>query len=83
MEDIGRRMVAARRAAGLKREEVAVRAGVSMRTVEHVEQGKSSPTVATLRRMCDVLGLSLGELFSEVDQSEVARLQPAMVYAAA
>jgi y4mF family transcriptional regulator len=49
----------ARRAIGLRQADLAVAAGVSVRTVHNVEEGKSNVKLATLLRVLDALGLAL------------------------
>lgn len=33
--------------------------GVGLRTIKHFESGKGNPTLNTLQRICDVLGLEI------------------------
>ena len=74
-EELGRRLIQARRAAGLRREDVAARTGLSFGTVRNMEIGRHSTTVDTLDRVCDVLGISLTELFAE-DPAQGAVVRP-------
>ena len=48
----------ARRAAGLTQAELAERAGLSTRTIEHLEAGRGQPYRDTARRLVDALGLT-------------------------
>jgi transcriptional regulator with XRE-family HTH domain len=53
----------ARGEAGLSREEVAVRARVSYRTLSNVELGLYVPGSERLARICQVVGLDIRECF--------------------
>lgn len=52
----------ARLAAGMSREGLAFKAGVSLKTIERVESGRGIPRRATLKVIADVLGLDAGDL---------------------
>jgi transcriptional regulator with XRE-family HTH domain len=51
-----------RASAGLTLEAVAERAGVSKNTVIQVEQGRANPSIATLCRLADALGVGVASL---------------------
>ena len=61
--DIGARLLAMRKAAGLSQRRLAERANVPHAQISFIEQNKSSPSVATLRRVMTGLGLSLADFF--------------------
>lgn len=48
----------------LRREDIAVKAKVSMSTVELLEQGRRLPRIETLDRIAGVLGVSVSELLA-------------------
>ncbi len=48
---IARKMIEARRAAGLSQEELARRAGVRQETISRIESGKHSPTIRTVEKI--------------------------------
>jgi transcriptional regulator with XRE-family HTH domain len=56
----------ARHHAGLTQAELARRAGVSRQQVAKVERPDSNPTLATLERLAQVLGLRLSVAFEGV-----------------
>ena len=56
-----------RHGAGLSQEELAHRAGVSIRYVSLLESRRHQPSLATLKGLSDGLGTSLGQLASEID----------------
>ena len=66
--DVGRRLRELRLAAGLSQRQLAQRAGVPHAQVSVVEHNKSSPSVATLRRILGGLNVSLADFF-EVDRN--------------
>ena len=61
--DIGARLLAMRRGAGLSQRQLADRAGVPHAQISVIEQNKSSPSVSTLRKVLSGLGLTLGDFF--------------------
>jgi transcriptional regulator with XRE-family HTH domain len=64
MENLGARLKRARQRSGLALREVARQLGVSASFVSQMENGKSTPSVATLYSMAQLLGVSIDELFS-------------------
>ncbi|ABL68568.1 helix-turn-helix domain-containing protein [Paracoccus denitrificans] len=56
-----------RTAAGLSQEELAHRAGVSMRYVSLLESRRHQPSLATIHGLCQGLGLSMVELIGAVE----------------
>jgi transcriptional regulator with XRE-family HTH domain len=63
--DVGARLRAIRVAAGLSQRQVAQRAGVPHAQISVVEQNKSSPSVATLRKILGGLNISMADFFEE------------------
>lgn len=61
--DIGARLLAMRRTAGLSQRQLAERAGVPHAQISIVETNRSSPSVATLRKILSGLNLSLADFF--------------------
>ncbi|HVY97639.1 MAG TPA: helix-turn-helix transcriptional regulator [Solirubrobacterales bacterium] len=51
-----------RHSAGLRQEDLAHRAGVHFSTLRRIETGKADPTLSTLRRVADGLGVTLAEV---------------------
>ncbi|MGL4291166.1 MAG: cupin domain-containing protein [Phreatobacter sp.] len=62
--DVGARLRELRAAAGLSQRELATRAGVPHGLIATVEQNKSSPSVASLRKILDGLAVNFVEFFS-------------------
>ena len=62
--DVGARLKASRTLQDLSQRELAMRAGVTNGMISMIEQNKHSPSVATLNRLIDALGLSFAEFFS-------------------
>jgi len=56
--ELGRGLAAARQAAGLTQTELAARLGTTQSAVARLERGSVSPTVETLRRLADSLGVT-------------------------
>ena len=61
----GRNVKHLRKRRGLTLDDLANRAGITKSGLWQIEEGKSSPTVATLEKIGDALGLSVSELVSE------------------
>lgn len=64
-EQIGRRLRGIRQAKGISARDLAERAGVTAAYLSRLENGKVSPTVASLTRVMQALGESVGALFGQ------------------
>ena len=64
---IGRRVRAGRTGRGWTLDQLARRSGVSRRMVVNVEQGSANPSIATLLRLSDALGIGLPALVDTDD----------------
>ncbi len=64
---IGERLRSARQSQGLTARDVARRVGVSPSLISQIERDKVNPSVSTLWGLVTVLGLTMSELFSQVD----------------
>jgi transcriptional regulator with XRE-family HTH domain len=64
---LGEELRKARLAAGLTQEELGFRAGVTRNYVSMMELGTNSPTVNTLFRVCDALGIKASALIASVE----------------
>lgn len=65
--DVGRRVRERRLRRGLVIEELARKAGLSKSYLSQIETGKASPSLGTLRRLSQALGVPLAHLFLEDD----------------
>jgi len=64
--DIGERIRIARKRAGLSQEEVARRAGMSLKGMAYIERGRiEDPHYSSLAGIAEALGVSVGELVGE------------------
>lgn len=70
---VGARLRACRKAQGLTIEQVAAATGLTRGFISRVERDETSPSVATLVTLCQVLSLPVGTLFEDAD-TEVIRL---------
>lgn len=66
---IGRRVRAGRADRGWTLDQLAERSGVSRRMLVNVEQGTTNPSIATLLRLSDALGIGLPALVDTVDDA--------------
>jgi len=64
---VGQKLRQLRKARGRSLKQLSDEAGISIGFVSQIERGLSSPSVRTLVRLADVLGVSMGELFSGID----------------
>lgn len=62
---VGERIRYYRTLRGMSQETLALEANINAAFVGHLERGLKSPTVTTLEKITEALGISLGELFSE------------------
>lgn len=68
MEDVGPQLRATRQAKGLSVTYVAEQAGVTKGFLSLAERGKTRVSVPVLLRICDVLGITIGSLFTYPDE---------------
>lgn len=71
--DVGSRLKAARKKAGLSQRMLASRSGVSNGTISLIEQNKISPSIASLKRLLDTFSISLGEFFDDKNLAKEKR----------
>jgi|HubBroStandDraft_5_1064220.scaffolds.fasta_scaffold18599_3 transcriptional regulator with XRE-family HTH domain len=62
---IGRAILRERRRAGKSQEDLAYEAQMSVRHLRELEQGRANPTVETLCRLAETLGVPVNVLFEE------------------
>jgi transcriptional regulator with XRE-family HTH domain len=72
MENLGTRLKRARQKSGLALREVARQLGVSPSFMSQMENGKSTPSVATLYSLAQLLDVSIDELFSGEPATDTA-----------
>ena len=59
--ELARKVIELRRERGLSREELAVRAGLALRTLHRIEHAEGRPREATLRVLAEELGVDRDE----------------------
>ncbi len=64
---IGQRLRTARRSRGMTLDSAAAAAGYTKSFLSAVERGGTSPSIGSLYRICEVLGLTMAELFETSD----------------
>jgi transcriptional regulator with XRE-family HTH domain len=67
---VGGRLREARQGRDMTQEDVAREAGLTKSFVSAVERGETSPSIGSLYRLCEVLGVSIAELFETVPAPE-------------
>jgi transcriptional regulator with XRE-family HTH domain len=68
--DIGKSLQALRKAHGLSQRELASRAGLTNGTISLIEQNKTSPSIASLKRLLDAIPMSVAEFFATLEDGE-------------
>ena len=63
---IGERIVAGRKAKNMSQEQLAADAGIDRSHMGFIEQGRRKPTLSTLHKIAQSLGMSLEHLFKEL-----------------
>ena len=63
-KEVGKRLRAIRQSRGWSQRELAKRASVTNSTISLIEQGRVSPSIASLKKVLDGLPMSLAEFFS-------------------
>lgn len=66
--DIGSRLKAVREARGMSQRDLAGRAGLTNAAISLIEQNKSSPSVASLKRLLDAIPMTLSDFFNKVEE---------------
>jgi transcriptional regulator with XRE-family HTH domain len=69
-QDIYAKMKDCRKRQGLTLKDLSARTGFSVSYLSQVERGKSAITLVSIKRIGEVLGLSMSELFAEPEVSE-------------
>jgi transcriptional regulator with XRE-family HTH domain len=70
---LGAKLRAARRAHGLTLDQLAAATGLTKGFLSRVERDETSPSVATLVTICEVMSLDVGDLFAVSDSTLVRR----------
>ncbi len=63
LEDLGAAVREARTSQGISQEELSLRTGVHRNYVGGIERGERNPTVATVAKLADALGIPIRDLF--------------------
>lgn len=62
-KQIGERVIEARKAKGMSQEKLAEESGIDRSHMGFIEQGRRKPTLSTLYKIAQSLGISLEQLF--------------------
>ena len=71
--DIGKKLASVRKRAGLSQRELASRAGLTNGTISLIEKNKTSPSIASLKRLLDAIPMSMSEFFSSFEDNETPK----------
>jgi len=70
--NIGDNIRACRKLKGLSQKEVAMTTGINQAQYSRVESGKVEPTISSLERIAEALGVSLSEFFADKKPLELS-----------
>ncbi len=56
---IGKQLEKRRKDINLRQEDLAEMSGVTVRTIYNIEEGKGNPSLKTLSKLCEILGLEM------------------------
>jgi transcriptional regulator with XRE-family HTH domain len=73
VKDVGNRLKRLRKARGLSMRELAAKADVAASFVSRIEAGKASPTIMTLQKLLEALGVEVVDFFQRSDALDPAR----------
>lgn len=62
-KELGQRIVAARKKKGMSQEQLATKSEIDRSHMGFIEQGRRKPTLSTLHKIANTLGISLEQLF--------------------
>lgn len=62
-KELGKRIVEARKQKGMSQEQLAVKSEIDRSHMGFIEQGRRKPTLSTLYKIANTLGISLEQLF--------------------
>jgi transcriptional regulator with XRE-family HTH domain len=79
---LGDRLKALRLRLGLSLRALADRSGVTYGALSHIENGRSSPSVSTLKKVLAAMDTTMGEFFSAEDDDEQQRRERRFVFRA-
>lgn len=65
----GQKIKTIRKQIGMSGNQLAKLAGIGQSTISDIENQKISPSIDTLQRICDALGISLSDFFTEDESS--------------
>ena len=67
---LGEKIKAQREKRGFMLRDLAAKVGVSVSLLSQIETGRTSPSVATLKKISDELGTTIGTSFGEIPSTE-------------
>ena len=63
--DVAKRIINLRENAGLSTNRLAKLAGIGQSTLSDIEKGKVKPSIDSLEKICETLGISMSDFFTE------------------
>lgn len=69
--EVGRKITELRTAQGISLTNLAKSSGIAQSSLSYIESGKAQPTVETVEKICAALGITLSDLFTDVQEPEL------------
>ena len=77
---IGKNIQTIRKSYGYTQEKLAEEIEVSVRYISDIEQDKSKPSYEVLIKICNVLKISLDQIFSELSKKDKETIENLIIY---
>lgn len=71
--DVGSKLKAVRKAKELSQRDLAERSGLTSGAISLIEQNKSSPSVASLKRLLESVSMTVSEFFSDIEETQAPK----------
>ena len=75
MFDAGKRVTELRESQGLKITALANLSGIAQSSLSYIESGKNNPTIDTVSKICDALGITLVDFF-DLKNQDLSHIPP-------
>ncbi len=69
MKVIGKRVLALRRQLGISQTQLAEKAGLANSTLCDIEKGRMTPSIKSLKKLADALGVPVADLLLDLDSA--------------
>ena len=67
LKSIGTQLEQRRKVLSLRQEDLAEMSGVTVRTIYNIEEGKGNPSLKTMSKLCEILGLNISVHIKQIN----------------